>query len=229
MNNISNINSKMLHVEPNTEYKIFYLKYFPNKIGNEYGFIYLRINNDNNIVIPLIINVEHYELNPFPIFVNFGICDIKQYDRKNFIKIVPLLIKNHGYNNIEIKKVYLDYKEQFIHFHKITNDTDNKIIVQKNSYIKFGYLIFDGEYYITKDKNIYKGKIKEGTVYIETNSTINPLIGIDYFYMTDYNSVIKIKSGYIQNINNNDKNKIFPIEMLYKPPKGFKSDFNSKI
>ena len=228
MNNISNINSKMLHVEPNTEYKIFYLKYFPNKIGNEYGFIYLRINNDNNIVIPLIINVEHYELNPFPIFVNFGICDIKQYDRKNFIKIVPLLIKNHGYNNIEIKKVYLDYKEQFIHFHKITNDTNNKIIIQKNSYIKFGYLIFDGEYYITKDKNLYKGKIKEGTVYIETNSTINPLIGIDYFYMTDYNSVIKIKSGYIQNINNNDKNKIFPIEMLYKPPKGFKSDFNSK-
>ena len=44
--------------------------------------------------------------------------------------------------------------------------------------------------------------------------------------MTDYNNVIKIKSGYIQNIANTEGKQVFSLEMLYKPPKGFKSDYN---
>ena len=228
-NNISSINLSILHVEPNDSTNILHLKYFPNKVGNEYGFIYLKIN-DNQIIIPVIINVEQYELNLFPLFINFGICEVKQYDRKNFIKVVPLLVLNYGNRDIEIKRVFIDYKDQFIHFHKITNkeDESDKIIVRKNSHKKFGYLIFDGEYYIEKDKSHYKGKIKEGTVYIETNSTINPILGIDYFYMTDYNHVIKIKSGYVQDVTSDESKEKFSVEMQYKPPKGFKSDFNLK-
>ena len=230
MNNISSINPSILHVDPNDSTNILHLKYFPNKVGNEYGFIYFKINDDNQIIIPIIINVEQYELNLFPLFINFGICEVKQHDRKNFIKVVPLLVLNYGNRDIEIKRVFIDYKDQFIHFHKITNkeDESDKIIVRKNSHKKFGYLIFDGEYYIAKDKSYYKGKIKEGTVYIETNSTINPILGIDYFYMTDYNHVIKIKSGYIQDVTNDESKDKFSVEMQYKPPKGFKSDFYLK-
>ena len=228
MNNISNINPSMLHVEPNDSTNILHLKYYTNKVGNEYGFIYLKINDDNNVVIPIIINVEHYELNLFPLFVNFGICEVKEYDRKNFIKVVPLLLLNYGNQDIEIKRVFLDYKDQFIHFHRIKekDEESDKIIIPKNYHKKFGYLIFDGEYYTVKDKDYYRGKIKEGTVYIETNSTINQILGIDYFYMTDYNHVIKIKSGYVQNINTEESKQIFSIMMEYRPPKGFKSDLN---
>ena len=228
MNNISMINPSVLHVEPNDSANILHIKYFPNKVGKEYEFIYLNIDDDKDIMIPILINVEHFELNLYPLFINYGICEVKQYDRKNFIKLVPLLIFNYGNRDIEIKRIFLDYKEQFIHFHKIKHkeEENDKIIIHKNSHKKFGYLIFDGEYYITKDKNHYKGKIKEGTVYIETNSTINPIIGIDYFYMTDYNNVIKIKSGYVQNVANPETKQVFSLEMLYKPPKGFKSDYN---
>ena len=153
---------------------------------------------------------------------------MKQYDRKNFIKVVPLLILNYGNYDVEIKKVYIDYKEQFIHFHKISKDDDkcDKIIVPKNSHKKFGYLIFDGEYYIEKEKDEFKGKIRTGTVYIETNSTINSLIGIDYFYLIDYNNIIQIKSGYVQDIINDQTKNVFSIQMEYKPSKGFKSDYN---
>ena len=228
MNNISMINPSELHVDPNDSVNILHLKYFPNKVGKEYEFIYLNINDNYDIMIPILINVEHFELNLYPLFINYGICEVKQYDRKNFIKTVPLLIFNYGNRDIEIKRVFLDYKEQFIHFMRIKEkeEENDKIIIPKNSHKKFGYLFFDGEYFLPKDKNYYKGKIKEGTVYIETNSTINPILGIDYFYMTDYNNVIKIKSGYIQNIENTEGKQVFSLEMLYKPPKGFKSDYN---
>ena len=232
MNNISMLNPSLFHIEPNDSTNLLYIKYYPNKVGNEYGFIYLKINNDNNVVIPIIINVENYEINLFPLFINFGICDVKQYDRKNFIKIVPLLILNYGNYDVEIKKVYIDYKEQFIHFHKISKDEDNSdnIIVPKNSHKKFGYLIFDGEYYIEKEKDEFKGKIRVGTVYIETNSTINSIIGIDYFYLVDYNNIIQIKSGYVQDVVNDQTKNVFSVQMEYKPSKGFKSDLlNDKL
>ena len=61
--------------------------------------------------------MEQYELNLFPLFINFGICEVKQHDRKNFIKVVPLLVLNYGNRDIEIKRVFIDYKDQFIHFH----------------------------------------------------------------------------------------------------------------
>ena len=226
-NNITNLDASMLHVNPSDSRNIFYLKYYPNKVGNEYGFIFLKINDDNNIVIPIIINVENYELNIFPLFINFGICEVKQYDKKNMIKAVPLLILNYGKYDVEIKRIYFDYKEQFIHFHKINKDEEegDKIIIPKNSHKKFGYLLFDGEYYTPKEKELYKGKIREGTVYIETNSTVNPIIGIDYFYMTDYNNIIKIQSGYIQDRVNQVGEDYFIADITYKPPKGFKIHF----
>ena len=46
--------------------------------------------------------------------------------------------------------------------------------------------------------------------------------------MADYDSVIKIKSGYVQNVINDESKKSFSIEMSYRPPKGFKSDINIK-
>ena len=231
MNDLSDMDVSMLFVEPNDSRNIFQLKYNPNKVGNEFGFIFLKINDENNAVIPIIINVENYELNLFPFFINFGICEVKQYNRKNFIKLVPLLIYNYGNRDIEIKRVFLDYKDQFIHFHRIKEkeEENDKIIILKNSHKKFGYLIFDGEYYISKEKNYYKGKIKEGTVYLETNSTVNPIIGLDYFYMTDYNHVIKIKSSNVKNVFPEESKILFSVLMSYKPPKGFKSNLWDKI
>ena len=229
MSNISSMDASLLHIKPRDSKNILYLKYFPNKVVNEYGFIFLKINDENNMVIPIIINVENYELNLFPIFINFGVCEVKPNDRKNFIKVVPLLITNYGNHDLEIRKVYIDYNEQFIHFLKISKNEkkNDKIIVIKNSSKKFGYLIFDGEYYITKEKDYYKGKIKIGTIYIETNSTINPMIGIDYFYITDYNNIIQIKSGYVQNAVEDKTRNVFSMVMEYKPSKGFKSDYNA--
>ena len=140
MSNISSMDASLLHIKPRDSKNILYLKYFPNKVVNEY-----------------IINVENYELNLFPIFINFGVCEVKPNDRKNFIKVVPLLITNYGNHDLEIRKVYIDYNEQFIHFLKISKNEkkNDKIIVIKNSSKKFGYLIFDGEYYITKEKDYY--------------------------------------------------------------------------
>ena len=73
---------------------------------------------------------------------------------------------------------------------------------------------------------MYLGQIKEGTIYLETNSTVNQLIGIDYFYMTDYNYIIKITNGYIQNVDPYQSKDIFSLEMLYRPQTGFKFDLN---
>ena len=100
------INPSVLHVEPNDSANILHIKYFPNKVGKEYEFIYLNIDDDKDIMIPILINVEHFELNLYPLFINYGICEVKQYDRKNFIKLVPLLIFNYGNRDIEIKRIF---------------------------------------------------------------------------------------------------------------------------
>ena len=228
LENMTTFNPSLFKVEPNASINILYLRYFPTKVGNEHGFIFLKINNDTDIVIPLIINVEHYELNIFPMFINFGICEVKAFDRKNFIKVVPLLVINYGQKDFEIKKLYFDIEDKFLHFQKIAlgENSSNKIIIPKHSHKIFGYLIFDGKYYIHKDKSMYLGQIKEGTIYLETNSTVNQLIGIDYFYMTDYNYIIKITNGYIQNVDPYQSKDIFSLEMLYRPQTGFKFDLN---
>ena len=76
--------------------RILFIKYYSETVTNEYGFIYLKTDEDDLIVIPVLINVKNYSLNTFPGFINFGLCDLSAYNRKNFVKMVPLLIMNYG-------------------------------------------------------------------------------------------------------------------------------------
>ena len=142
----------------------------------------LKTDDDDLIVIPVLINVKNYSLNTFPGFINFGLCDLAAYNRKNFVKMVPLLVMNYGNEDVEVKRIYLDYDDKFIHFHKKFKN-QNKIIIKKNSHNQFGYILFDGEYAVDKDENKFIGKIQRGSVLIETNSTIDPLLEIEYFYL----------------------------------------------
>ena len=190
-NNYTSFIPSMLHIWPKDSKNILFIKYFSEKVTNEYGFIHLKTDDDDLIVIPVLINVKNYSLNTFPGFINFGLCDLAAYNRKNFVKMVPLLVMNYGNEDVEVKRIYLDYDDKFIHFHKKFKN-QNKIIIKKNSHNQFGYILFDGEYAVDKDENKFIGKIQRGSVLIETNSTIDPLLEIEYFYLTDYNKIIKI-------------------------------------
>ena len=226
-NNHTTYTSSMFHIWPKDSKVILYLKYISDVVTNEYGFIHLRLDDNIIIVIPVLINVKNYSLNTFPGFINFGLCDLSSHNRQNFIKKVPLLIMNYGSEDIEIKRIYIDYEDKFLHFHK-RNKKENaeKIIVKKNTHNQFGYIIFDGEYAKDKNPKKYGGKIQRGSIYIETNSTIDPLLEIEYFYLADYNKILKIISGDVQNILKKDINYNFNILFKYEPPIGFQSTFN---
>ena len=227
-NNYTSFMSSMLHIWPMDSKIILYLKYISEKVTNEYGFIHLKMDDDSIIVIPILINVKNYSLNTFPGFINFGICDLSPYNRKNFIKMVPLLIMNYGNEDIEIKRVYIDYEDKFLHFHKKSkSENKDKIIVKKNTHNQFGYIIFDGEYGLNKDSNKYVGKIQSGSIYIETNSTIDPLLEIEYFYLADYNTIIKVLSGDSQDISQKNIEQQFQLVVQYDPPLSFKSTINN--
>ena len=226
-NNYTSFVPSFLHIWPKETKIILYLNYFSETATNEYGFIHLKTDDNNLIVIPILINVKNYSLNTFPGFINFGLCDLSSYNRKNFIKMVPLLLMNYGNEDIELKRIYLDYDDKFLHFHRNNkNNNRKKIIVKKNSHNQFGYLIFDGEYAMDKDEKKYNGKIQKGSIYIETNSTIDPLVEIEYFYLTDYNKIIKVIYGDSQNITRKDNEYNFNMLIKYQPPLGFDNSLN---
>ena len=226
-NNYTSFSPSMLHVWPKESKTIFHLKIFSETVTSEYGFIHLKID-DNIIVIPVLINIKKYSLNTFPGFINFGLCDLSSYNRRNFVKMVPLLIMNYGNEDIEIKRVYIDYEDKFIHFQKSSkNENRKQIIVKKNTHNQFGYIIFDGKFAVDKDEKKYNGKIQRGCIYIETNSTINPLLEIEYFYLTDYNKIIKVISGDVQNITNKDAAYNFNLLFQYRPPPSFEISLNN--
>ena len=228
-NNYTSSISSNLHVWPRDSSKtIFYLKFISEKVTNEYGFIHLKIDDNTLIVIPVLINVKNYALNTFPGFINFGICELSPHNRRNFIKMVPLLIMNYGDEDIEIKRIYIDYEDKFLHFHKKPKkENKDKIIVKKNTHNQFGYIIFDGEFLLNKDEKKYNGKIQSGSIFIETNSTIDPFLEIEYFYLTDYNSIIKVFEGEVHNISKISGDYKFNMLFKYDPPLGFKSTFNN--
>ena len=226
-NNYTSFIPSMFHVWPKDSKIILYIKYMSQTPTNEYGFIYLKTDDNNLIVIPVLINIKKYSLNTFPGFINFGLCELSPYNRKNVVKMIPLLIMNYGHQDIEIKRIYIEYDDKFLHFHRNSKKGNkNKIIVKKNSHNQFGYLIFDGEYAINKDEKKYSGKIQRGSIYIETNSTIDPLLEIEYFYLTDYNKIIKIFSNDVHTISRKNKNYKFQMLFKYEPPLGFQDSFS---
>ena len=82
--------------------------------------------------------------------------------------MVPLLIMNYDNEDIEIKRVYIDYEDKFLHFHKKSkSENRDKIFVKKNTHNQFSYIIFDGEYGLNKDSNKYVGKIQNGSTQLE--------------------------------------------------------------
>ena len=226
-NNYTSFIPSMLHIWPKDSKIILYLKFYSEKVTNEYGFIHLSTDDNTLIVMPVLINIRKYSLNTFPGFINFGLCDLGSYNRRNFVKMAPLLIMNYGNEDVEVKRVYIDYDDKFIHFQKKSkNENKERIIVKKNSHNQFGYIIFDGEFTIDKDEKKYNGKIQRGSVYIETNSTINPLLEIEYFYLTDYNKIIKIISGDVQNITRKITDFKFTLSFEYHPPQDFENSLN---
>ena len=226
-NNYTTFPKEYLRIPPRESKIIFYIKYLSEIPTNEYGFIHLETSDNTNIVVPILINIKKYVLNTFPGFLNFGLCEIGPYNRKNFVKMIPLLIMNYGKEDVEVKRVYIDYEDKFLHFHKSPKIEKNaKIIVRKNSHIKYGYVIFDGEYGVEKEENFYFGKTKKGVIYIETNSTVNPLLQLEYYYMLDFDKIISNVDGNLQNFRR-EKNDIgFDLRFKYDSPEGFGIDVN---
>ena len=100
-NNYTSFIPSMFHVWPKDSKIILYLKYISDIATNEYGFIHLKTDDNTLIVIPVLINIKNYSLNTFPGFINFGLCELSPFNRKNFVKMVPLLIMNYGNQDIE--------------------------------------------------------------------------------------------------------------------------------
>ena len=124
-NNYTSFIPSMLHIWPKDSKSILFIKYFSETVTNEYGFIYLKTDEDDLIVIPVLINVKNYSLNTFPGFINFGLCDLSAYNRKNFVVAIDTA---NGATSVAAKKVFsaLGIK------HYVLNNTPNGININEN-------------------------------------------------------------------------------------------------
>ena len=207
-NNISSVNSSMLQIEPMSYKKLFFLKFYSNKIENDYGYIHIRTDK-NIIVIPVLINIVNLPILTYPKYLNFGLCDVSPKNRNNFIRMIPLRISNDGIEYIKIGKVYIDYDELFLQFHQ--NFGGENIVLKPSEEVLFGYVIFNGnlekhlEEILIRRKNFF-GKLTKKLIYIETNSTNSPLVEIEYSYMAYINDELQEITGNLQRLpKNKDK------------------------
>ena len=216
--NNSFVNSSILEIEPITEKQnILILRYYPKNIEAEYGFIHIR-TEEQVLVIPILLNFINSPIETEPKLLNFGICDITPKSRDNFMRIIPFKLINNGKEYIKIGKVYINYDELFLQFHQ--NFGGNNIIIKPNEKINFGYFIFNAN---IEDINIQKINYITKTlnkIYIETNSTLTPLIEIYYSYIPYMNNDLQEVTG---NIQKKPRNKeIFSFLLNVKFKKGIK-------
>ena len=219
-NNISSVSTSMLQIEPMSYKKIFFLKFYSNKIENDYGYIHIRTDK-NIIVIPVLINIVNSPILTYPKYLNFGLCDVTPKNRNNFIRMIPLRISNEGIEYIKIGKVYIDYDELFLQFHQ--NFGGENIVLKPSEEVLFGYVIFNGnlekhlEEILIRRKNFF-GKLTTKLIYIETNSTNSPLVEIEYSYMAFINDELQEITGNLQRLPKNKDKFSFSTNIKFKNP-----------
>ena len=219
-NNSSSFSFSMLQIEPMSYKKIFFLKFYSNKIENDYGYIHIRTDK-NVIVIPVLINIVNSPILPYPKFLNFGLCDVTPKNRNNFIRMIPLRILNDGIEYIKIGKVYINYDELFLQFHQ--NFGGENIVLKPTEEVLFGYVIFNGnleknlEEILIKKKN-FLGKLTKKLIYIETNSTSSRLVEIEYSYMAFINDELQEITGNLQRLPKNKDKFSFTTNVKFKNP-----------
>ena len=194
-NNDTLINRTILNIEPIQDKKILILRYYPKNLGNEYGFIHIRIE-DGVLVIPVLLNIVNLPIITEPKLINFGLCDVTQKSRNNFIRIIPLKLINNAKEYIKIGKVFINYDEVFLQFHQ--NFGGNNIIIKPNEKVLFGYFIFNANVESANDKKLKDLINKNKKIYIETNSTSMPLVELFYSYIPYINNELQEVKGNFQ-------------------------------
>ena len=218
-NNINNtaINRTILSIEPITDRKILILRHYAKNLGNEYGFIYIR-TEESVLVIPVLLNIVNSPIITEPKLINFGICDVTQNSRNNFIRIIPLKLINNGKEYIKIGKVYINYDEAFLQFHQ--NFGGNNIIIKPSEKVLFGYFIFNANIELPNYKKLKDLINKTKIIYIETNSTSTPLVELHYSYIPYINNELQEVTGNFQKKPKNSE--MFSFFMNVKLKKGIK-------
>lgn len=184
----------IIEIEPMSKKKILTLKYYTSTMESDYGFIHLKAGI-NHLIIPVLLNFINSPIITYPKTINFGLVDITQKSRNNFIRIIPLKLINNGTEFIKIGKVYINYDEIFIQFHQ--NFGAENIVIKPETEIEFGFFIFNAN--LEKNgKNFNREKDFEKKIYIETNSTEMPFIKIDYTYLSYTNDELQEISGNMQ-------------------------------
>ena len=226
-NDIESVSSEMLQVEARTNKVLFNVKLNSDKEISEYGYVQLRTER-SIIIIPVLLRLTNIPIISYPKMINFGLCSLK--NNNNYFRIIPLKLINKGTEFIKIGKIYIEYEDSFLQFHQIFNG--NTVIIDPDQEIKIGYIIFNGNNYnknnnnnINKNyKELSTGKIYKSSIFVETNSTENPFIEIDYVYLTDFGEIQKEITGnyrYVPKINN--KMLInFDVNIKLNPPFGYK-------
>ena len=217
-NTTSVVNTSMLKIDPFTsEKRLLIIRYYPKIIENEYGFIQIR-TDESILVIPVLINFVNSPIITEPRLLNFGICDISQGSRNNFIRIIPLKLLNNGKEYIKIGKVYINYDELFLQFHQ--NYGGNNIIIKPNDKVLFGYFIFNANIEERNYKKIYNLTNIDKKIYIETNSTQMPLVELSYTYTPYTKNELQEVTGNIQLMPNSGEMFSFFLNVKFK--KGIK-------
>ena len=214
----NSLENSSIEIEPITEKKnILILRYYAKNVETKYGVIHIR-TDEHILVIPILINFVNSPIETEPKLLNFGICDITPKSRDNFMRIIPFKLINNGKEYIKIGKVYINYDELFLQFHQ--NFGGNNITIKPNEKINFGYFIFNAnvEYKNNQKSNNILKNLKK--IYIETNSTLTPLIEIYYSYIPYMNNELQEVTGNIQKKPMNKE--IFSFYLNVKFKKGIK-------
>ena len=218
VSNNSNTNISIINIAPITNNKnVLILRYYPKNLGNEYGFIHLKID-ENSLVIPVLLNVVNSPILTEPKLINFGLCDITQKSRNNFIRIIPLKLVNNGKEYIKIGNVYIHYDEVFLQFHQ--NFGGNNIIIKPNEKVLFGYFIFNANVPTGNNKKLKDLINKSKKIFIETNSTSMHFVELYYTYIPYINNELQEVVGNFQQKPKNSEMFSFFINVKLK--KGIK-------
>ena len=180
--NSSSISVNMLQINPKSKKNIIYLNYESLIEDYEFNYIHLKINKIK-FIIPVLIGFINGDIQFFPSFFNFGLCNIAPKSKDNIKKIIPLEITNYYLNEITIKNIYLNIEEKFIEFDYFFKN--KKVLLKPNESINYGQLIFNGQ--ITEknpdllDLDILNKSITN-SIFIEVSNYTQSLIEINYSY-----------------------------------------------
>ena len=103
-----------------------------------------------------------------------------------------------------------------------------KLDTEKSIVFVAKYLIFDGNAMksLEKKKKKLSGKLQQGSIYIETNSTNCPLIQVNYSFMPDLEKIEKIISGNVQPFPRQMNEFNFDVKIKYSSPYGLEKMSN---